>query len=63
MTPAEYNSGNYLPLNCYPWPNLINPNVEQMGRDMEAWIDNDYTFLTEVQKIKYKKISLYTIPG
>ncbi len=33
----------------------MNPNVEQMGKDMDSWIDNDYTFLTELQKARYKK--------
>ena len=59
MPPAVYNSSDYLPLNYYPWPNLMNPHIEQMGRDMDAWIDNDYTFLTEIQKIKYKKMRLH----
>ncbi|MBS0027345.1 terpene synthase family protein [Chitinophaga sp. 22321] len=59
MRPEEYNSGNYLPINYYPWPNLINPHVEQMGRDMDGWIDNDYTFLTEKQKVRYKKMRLH----
>lgn len=59
MTAAEYNSRDYLPLNYYPWPNLVNPHIEQMGRDMDAWIDNDYTFLTEKQRIRYKKMRLH----
>ncbi|WP_148044353.1 terpene synthase family protein [Sinomicrobium pectinilyticum] len=59
MKPEEYNSGDYLPLNYYPWPNLVNPHIEQMGKDMDTWIDNDYTFLTEIQKIRYKKMRLH----
>ncbi|WP_257667925.1 terpene synthase family protein [Parapedobacter tibetensis] len=59
MKPEEYNPSDYLPLNCYPWPNLINPHVDQMGKDMDAWIDNDYTFLTEKQREKYKKMRLH----
>ncbi|REC63067.1 hypothetical protein DRF65_07515 [Chryseobacterium pennae] len=59
MNPLDYKSKDYLPLNYYPWPNLMNPHVEQMGKDMDAWIDNDYTFLTELQKIRYKKMRLH----
>jgi hypothetical protein len=55
----QYSSANYLPVDYYPWPNLINPHVEQMGRDMDSWIDKDYTFLTEKQREKYKKMRLH----
>lgn len=59
MKIEEYYSGNYLPLNFYPWPNLQSPYVEQMGRDMDGWIDNEYTFLTPEQKKRYKKMRLH----
>lgn len=59
MRPEEFKSSNYLPLNYYPWPNLVNSHIEQMGRDMDSWIDNDYTFLTDEQKVKYKKMRLH----
>lgn len=59
MRPEEFKSSNYLPLNYYPWPNLVNSHIAQMGRDMDSWIDNDYTFLTDEQKVKYKKMRLH----
>ncbi|SEW21914.1 hypothetical protein SAMN05421841_1657 [Chryseobacterium wanjuense] len=59
MNPEEYKSKNYLPLGHYPWPDLINPHAEQMGKDMDGWIDNDYTFLTEKQRKTYKKMKLH----
>jgi hypothetical protein len=59
MKPEEYNSKDYLPRGHYPWPDLINPNAEQMGKDMDGWIDNDYTFLTEKQRTTYKKMRLH----
>jgi hypothetical protein len=59
MQPEEFKSSYYLPLNYYPWPNLVNPHIEQMGRDMDYWIDNDYTFLTDVQRERYKKMRLH----
>jgi hypothetical protein len=59
MLPEEYNSQDYLPRSHYPWPDLISPHAEQMGKDMNGWIDNDYTFLTEKQREIYKKIQLH----
>ena len=59
MKPEEYNSKDYLPRGHYPWPDLINPHAEQMGKDMDGWIDNDYTFLTEKQRGIYKKMKLH----
>jgi hypothetical protein len=59
MKPEEYNSKDYLPRDHYPWPDLINPHAEQMGKDMDGWIDNDYTFLTEKQRKIYKKMRLH----
>ncbi|EJL71436.1 terpene synthase family protein [Chryseobacterium populi] len=59
MKPEEYYSKNYLPRGHYPWPDLINPHAEQMGKDMDGWIDNDYTFLTEKQREIYKKMRLH----
>ncbi|PWW17713.1 terpene synthase family protein [Chryseobacterium sp. AG844] len=59
MKPEEYHSKDYLPRGYYPWPDLISPHAEQMGKDMEGWIDNDYTFLTEKQREKYKKMRLH----
>ncbi|WP_265130953.1 terpene synthase family protein [Chryseobacterium oranimense] len=59
MTAEQFNSSDYLPQGFYPWPDLINPHVEQMGRDMDSWIDNDYTFLTEKQREIYKKMRLH----
>ncbi|MGU3377687.1 terpene synthase family protein [Chryseobacterium sp. M5A1_1a] len=59
MKPEEYNSKDYLPRGHYPWPDLINPHAEQMGKDMDGWIDNDYTFLTEKQRGIYKKMRLH----
>ncbi len=59
MKPEEYKSKNYLPFGHYPWPDLINPHAEQMGKDMDGWIDNDYTFLTEKQRTIYKKMKLH----
>ncbi|RWW91773.1 terpene synthase family protein [Flavobacterium cerinum] len=59
MKPEEYNSKDYLPHGHYPWPDLINPHAEQMGKDMDGWIDNDYTFLTEKQREKYKRMRLH----
>ncbi|HEY8959313.1 terpene synthase family protein [Chitinophaga sp.] len=59
MTPEEFNPRDYLPLNYYPWPNRVNPHLEQMGKDMESWIDNDYNFLTPKQIAKYKKMRLH----
>ncbi|MDR6527526.1 hypothetical protein J2787_002918 [Chryseobacterium rhizosphaerae] len=58
MEQYNYKSADYLPLGYYPWPDLINPHVDQMGRDMDFWIDNDYTFLTEKQREKYKRMKL-----
>ncbi|MBL3547565.1 terpene synthase family protein [Chryseobacterium sp. KMC2] len=59
MKPEEYHSKDYLPRGHYPWPDLINPHAEQMGKDMDEWIDNDYTFLTEKQRETYKKMRLH----
>ncbi|WP_157977068.1 terpene synthase family protein [Taibaiella helva] len=59
MTPEQYHSADYLPQGFYPWPDLINPHAEQMGKDMDGWIDNDYTFLTEKQRVTYKKMRLH----
>lgn len=59
MKPEEYSSKDYLPLGYYPWPDLINPHAEQMGKDMDGWIDNEYTFLTEKQRETYKKMRLH----
>ncbi|WP_284460165.1 hypothetical protein [Chryseobacterium sp.] len=59
MKPEEYHSKDYLPRGHYPWPDLINPHAEQMGKDMDGWIDNDYTFLTEKQRETYKKMRLH----
>ncbi|MBL1222322.1 hypothetical protein JET18_15835 [Chryseobacterium sp. L7] len=59
MRPEDYHSKDYLPLGHYPWPDLINPHAEQMGKDMDGWIDNDYTFLTEKQRTIYKKMRLH----
>lgn len=59
MKPEEYNSKDYLPRGHYPWPDLINPHAEQMGKDMDGWIDNDYTFLTEKQRKTYKRMRLH----
>jgi len=59
MTPEQFNSADYLPRGCYPWPDLIHPHAEQMGKDMDDWIDKDYTFLTEKQRKIYKKMELH----
>jgi hypothetical protein len=59
MTSEQYKSTDYLPKGYYPWPDIINPHVVQMGKDMDSWIDNDYTFLTEKQREKYKKMRLH----
>ncbi|MFX1704491.1 terpene synthase family protein [Chitinophaga sp. CC14] len=59
MKPEEFNSKDYLPCGYYPWPDLISPHAEQMGKDMDGWIDNDYTFLTEKQREKYKRMKLH----
>lgn len=55
MKPENFNPRDYLPLNYYPWPNLINPHVDEIGKVMDDWIDNDYTFLSEKLKGKYKR--------
>jgi hypothetical protein len=55
----QFKSADYLPKGYCPWPDLISPDVEQMGKDMDGWIDKDYTFLTEKQREKYKKMRLH----
>jgi Terpene synthase family 2, C-terminal metal binding len=59
MLPEEYSSKTYLPVGYYPWPDLVSPHLERMGRDMEHWIDTDYTDLTESARTKYKRMRLH----
>lgn len=59
MITKEYDPKDYLPLDYYPWPNLINSNVEQMGIDMDNWIDKDYIYLSEKSRAKYKRMKLH----
>lgn len=59
MTPEQFNPQDYLPQGCYPWPDLINPHIAQMGIDMNNWIDNDYAYLSEKARAKYKKMNFH----
>ncbi|PSL21429.1 terpene synthase family protein [Dyadobacter jiangsuensis] len=59
MRIQEFNPKDYLPQGYYPWPDLINPHIEKMGIDQIHWIDEDYTYLTEKQQKKYKKMRLH----
>ena len=59
MTTQEYSATTYLPLGHYPWANLVNPHMERSGRDMERWIDTDYTELTATAREKYKRMRLH----
>jgi len=59
LTPDEYSSTTYLPYGCYPWPNLVSPHLKRMGRDMEHWIDTDYTDLTGSARETYKRMRLH----
>lgn len=56
MTPEQFIPQEYLPQGYYPWPDLINPHFEQMGIDMNNWIDTDYSYLSEKSRMKYKKM-------
>jgi predicted metal-dependent phosphoesterase TrpH len=59
MKPEDFNPQDYLPQGCYPWPDLINPNIAQMEIDMNNWIDHDYTYLSEKARRKYKKMGFH----
>ncbi|SFZ95964.1 hypothetical protein SAMN05216324_11473 [Chryseobacterium limigenitum] len=59
MKPEDYNPSNYLPQGYYPWPDKINPNVEQMGIDYRSWIDTDYVYLSENIRERYKSMNLH----
>ncbi|GAA4152986.1 hypothetical protein GCM10022217_08230 [Chryseobacterium ginsenosidimutans] len=63
MKPEDFNPQDYLPLNYYPWPNRINPFSEQVGIELNKWIDNDYTSLTLKQREKYKKMGFHLCTG
>ncbi|MGX1776056.1 terpene synthase family protein [Nocardia brasiliensis] len=43
-----------LPQPSYPWPLVINPNIEQLHREYEAWIDADYQFHSPAARDRHK---------
>ncbi|MPS65933.1 hypothetical protein [Chryseobacterium sp.] len=63
MTPEQFIPQNYFPLGSYPCPNLINPHIDQMKKDMDSWIDHDYAYLPESARKKYKKNGIPSMYG
>lgn len=62
MTEDQFIPQNYLPLDYYPWPNLINPHVGQMKKDMDSWID-DYAIFQKMQGENIKRWGfIYVLP-
>jgi hypothetical protein len=59
MKPEDFNPQDYLPQGYYPWPDLINSNIGQMEIDMNNWIDQDYAYLPEKARRKYKKMGFH----
>lgn len=57
----QFNAADYLPIGYYPWPDTINPHVEQMGKDVDQWIDTDYVSWPEKIKKKYRKMVLHDV--
>lgn len=55
----QFDGSTYLPKGYYPWTDAINPHVEQMGKEMDEWIDTDYTVLPQKVREKYKKMVLH----
>ena len=59
METLNFNPSDYLPRGYYPWPDLINPHVDQLRNEVHDWYDNDYTdWLIKEQKEKYKRQEL-----
>src|SRR5689334_10109521 len=55
----RFDPQDYLPRGCYPWPDLINPNVDQFEDEYCRWVDEGYGYLTSRQRELYKKMRLY----
>jgi len=58
---VDFDPKIYLPVGYYPWPDLINDNVEEMGLEEAQWIDTDFSFVSESIRDKYKRVRLYNV--
>ncbi|REC76810.1 hypothetical protein DRF60_13040 [Chryseobacterium elymi] len=61
MTPQEFDSKNFIPLNYYPWPAVTSKFIDRLGKEEWNYIDKDFTFVSEKTREKYKHIKLFDV--